>query len=109
MVSTPEKLSHKPSVRDLQGDVINCLEKIVELMGRAKDILSEERTENNCGEKYGEFQQEINNAVQNVKKLELRMAVVAPMKAGKSTIVNAIVGQDLTGAPTITSGDFELF
>ena len=95
MVSTPEKLSHKPSVRDLQGDVINCLEKIVELMGRAKDILSEERTENNCGEKYGEFQQEINNAVQNVKKLELRMAVVAPMKAGKSTIVNAIVGQDL--------------
>ncbi len=96
MVATADKSSLKPpNVQDLQRDVIDCLEKIVELMGRAKDILSGERTGDNSGEKYGVFQKEIKNAVQNVKQLELRMAVVAPMKAGKSTIVNAIVGQDL--------------
>jgi GTPase Era involved in 16S rRNA processing len=95
MVANAEKPSLKPNVQDLQGDVIDCLEKIVELMGRARDILSGERHGENSGEKYGVFQQEIKNAVQNVKQLELRMAVVAPMKAGKSTIVNAIVGQDL--------------
>ncbi|MEA5536979.1 dynamin family protein [Crocosphaera sp. XPORK-15E] len=95
MVATPEKPSLKPNAQDLQGDVIDCLEKIVELMGRARDILSGERHGDNSGEKYGVFQQEIKNAAQNVQQLELRMAVVAPMKAGKSTIVNAIVGQDL--------------
>lgn len=46
-------------------------------------------------EKYIGFQQEINSAAKNVKELELRMAIVAPMKTGKSTIINAIVGQDL--------------
>jgi GTPase SAR1 family protein len=41
------------------------------------------------------LQQEINDATSNVKDLALRMAIVAPMKAGKSTIINAIVGQDI--------------
>ena len=31
----------------------------------------------------------------NVKNLELRMCIVAPMKAGKSTIINAILGQNI--------------
>ncbi len=31
----------------------------------------------------------------NVKHLELRMCIVAPMKAGKSTIINAILGQNI--------------
>lgn len=48
-----------------------------------------------AGEKYGEFQQEVVEAARNVKKLELMMAIVAPMKAGKSTIINAIVGQEI--------------
>lgn len=95
MVATAEKPSLKPNVQDLQGDVIDCLEKIAELMGRVRDVLSGERTGDDSGQEYGKFQQEIKNALQNVQQLELRMAVVAPMKAGKSTIVNAIVGQDL--------------
>ncbi|MCX7978494.1 MAG: dynamin family protein [Bdellovibrionaceae bacterium] len=37
----------------------------------------------------------IQQALVNVEELALRMAVVAPMKAGKSTITNAIVGQPL--------------
>ncbi|MEV7803972.1 dynamin family protein [Microbispora sp. NPDC088329] len=35
---------------------------------------------------------------QSVVDLELRMPIVAPMKAGKSTIINAIVGYDLLPA-----------
>jgi hypothetical protein len=41
------------------------------------------------------YLQQITQQQTLVKKLELRMSVVAPMKAGKSTIINAIVGQEL--------------
>jgi hypothetical protein len=60
-------------------------------MKRASDALSSDGS----GDKYQAFQREVDDATQNVKDLELRMAVVAPMKAGKSTIINAIVGQEL--------------
>ena len=60
-------------------------------MLRTKDNLRQD----NSGNKYGYFSQEVDRAISNVENLELRMAIVAPMKAGKSTIINAIVGQDL--------------
>jgi len=44
-------------------------------------------------DKYKDFQQEVLGVSHNVEKLELMMAIVAPMKAGKSTIINAIAGQ----------------
>lgn len=81
----------KPNIQDLQVDVIELLEQISNLFDRARKALSSDGS----GEKYGTFQQEVNDAAINVKDLELRMAVIAPMKAGKSTIINAIVGQDL--------------
>jgi ribosome biogenesis GTPase A len=81
----------KPNVQDLQKDVIELLGQINALMGRASTALGSD----SAGKKYGELQQEINNATSNVKDLALRMAIVAPMKAGKSTIINAIVGQDI--------------
>jgi GTPase Era involved in 16S rRNA processing len=67
------------------------LKNISQLMGSASETL---RTDPS-GEKYQSFQKEIDQAVKNVENLELRMAIVAPMKAGKSTIINAIVGQNL--------------
>jgi len=81
----------KPNVQDLQKDVIELLGQINALMGRASTALGSD----SAGKKYGELQKEINNATSNVKDLALRMAIVAPMKAGKSTIINAIVGQDI--------------
>ncbi|MBW4547880.1 MAG: dynamin family protein [Symplocastrum torsivum CPER-KK1] len=81
----------KPNVQDLQKDVIELLGQIDALMGRASSALGSD----SAGKKYGELQQEINDATSNVKDLALRMAIVAPMKAGKSTIINAIVGQDI--------------
>ncbi|MBE9196055.1 dynamin family protein [Synechocystis sp. LEGE 06083] len=87
--------SLKPSIFGLQQDVIFCLGEIAELMGQAKELLSRENVSDNSSAKYSQYQQEIKDALKNVKQLELRMAVVAPMKAGKSTIVNAIIGQEL--------------
>lgn len=80
-----------PNVQDLQRDVIELLGQISVLMGRATTALSSD----SAGNKYGEFQQEVADAARNVEDLALRMAIVAPMKAGKSTIINAIVGQEL--------------
>jgi GTPase SAR1 family protein len=81
----------KPNIYDLQQDVLIVLSNVSKLMEDVKETLSGD----NSGEKYGDYQQDIDNAVINVKELELRMAVVAPMKAGKSTIINAIIGDDL--------------
>ncbi len=81
----------KPNVQDLQTNVIELLGQISLLMDRASIALSSDT----AGNKYGEFQQEVADAAQNVEDLALRMAIVAPMKAGKSTIINAIIGQEL--------------
>lgn len=81
----------KPTVQDLQKDVVELLEQISALMNRASTVLDSENNNN----RYGKFQQEVIGAVNNVKNLKLRMAIVAPMKAGKSTIINTIVGQEI--------------
>lgn len=81
----------KPNVQDLQTDVIELLGQISTLMYRASTALSSDQ----ASKKYADFKKEVDDANRNVDKLELRMAIVAPMKAGKSTIVNAIVGQDI--------------
>lgn len=39
--------------------------------------------------------EQLSSVYSNVKDLELRMCIVAPMKAGKSTIINAIFGQNI--------------
>ncbi|OUL17481.1 dynamin family protein [Nostoc sp. 106C] len=81
----------KPNVQELQQDVIDLLEQISLLMNRASTALSSD----SAGKKYAEFEQQVRQEVEKVKNLELRMAIVAPMKAGKSTITNAIIGQEI--------------
>ncbi len=41
------------------------------------------------------YQEQIAHQLNLVDRLELRMTIVAPMKAGKSTIINALIGQEL--------------
>lgn len=41
------------------------------------------------------YQEQIAHQLKLVDRLELRMTIVAPMKAGKSTIINALIGQEL--------------
>ncbi|MEB3827985.1 dynamin family protein [Phormidium sp. CCY1219] len=74
----------------LQTETIGLLEKIEKLMGIAQSNRGKKD-----GEKYLQFQQEIHHAIRNVEQLKLKMAIAAPMKAGKSTIVNALIGQPL--------------
>ena len=81
----------KPNIQDLQADLLDLLKDISELMAKAQQNLNEENSQKKYTESYKQIEQEI----QKVDNLELRMAIVAPMKAGKSTIINAIVGQDL--------------
>jgi hypothetical protein len=83
--------SLRPNVQDLQRDALTLLSDIENLMSSVSDLLADD----DSGEKYRRFQKEISNAKDNVKNLELVMAIVAPMKAGKSTIINAIAGQDI--------------
>ncbi len=81
----------KPNVQDLQQDVIDLLREISSLMNRANTALSSD----NISQKYADFEQQVSEEAKKVENLELRMAIVAPMKAGKSTITNAIVGQEI--------------
>ncbi|NET82943.1 MAG: hypothetical protein F6J94_13705 [Moorea sp. SIO1F2] len=81
----------KPDIEGLQQDVITRLKEISDLMMTASEILGEEGS----GKKYTKFKQEVDTAKQQVENLELVMSIIAPMKAGKSTAINAIVGQEL--------------
>ncbi|MEM8723458.1 MAG: dynamin family protein [Cyanobacteria bacterium P01_G01_bin.39] len=77
-------------VDNLQQEVIGLLDKINLLIDETQSDL-----DNSESDKYSQFQAQIAAAGHNVANLELRMAIVAPMKAGKSTIINAIAGEDL--------------
>ena len=81
----------KPNIQDLQADILDLLQEIGKLMEKARQDLNDKTSQ----KKYTESQIKIEREIQKVDNLELRMAIVAPMKAGKSTIINAIVGQDL--------------
>ena len=70
----------------LQSEAITLLEEVSLLISRYS---------NSPENRYQDYQQQIENQKRLVEDLELRMAIVAPMKAGKSTIINAIIGQEL--------------
>lgn len=82
----------KPNVQALQQDVIDLLEQVSALMSRASTKLW---FEDGSESKYKTYQQEVDKERRKVENLELRMAIAAPMNAGKSTIINAIIGQEL--------------
>ena len=87
-----QKLENKNAVTvdSLQQEVVGLLDEIDLLIKSTQaDLDSASKS------KYSRFQKQINAAGQNVADLKLRMAIVAPMKAGKSTIINAIAGQEL--------------
>ncbi|NET55278.1 MAG: dynamin family protein [Symploca sp. SIO2E6] len=83
--------NNQPNVQELQSNVVKLLAEISSLMNRASIALSADSS----GRKYADFHKQVDNERRRVENLELVMAIVAPMKAGKSTIINAIVGQNL--------------
>ncbi len=90
-----ETTALQPSVEVLQNDVVDLLGQVCALTRRASQALSADKSSEAYAKKYADFQAGVAEALENVKNLELVMSIVAPMKAGKSTIINAVVGQDL--------------
>ncbi len=90
---TSDSPNHKDSSQldRLQQEVIGLLDEIGSLI----DLTQENLSNDGSGQKYAQFQQQVTEASHNVADLQLRMSIVAPMKAGKSTIINAIAGQEL--------------
>jgi hypothetical protein len=79
----------------LHEDVLQCLSRIVALLDNAEllDI-------NWSGDKAqtARATARIREQAESVRRLELVMPIVAPMKAGKSTLINAIIGYPLLPA-----------
>ena len=78
------------TIDSLQEEVVGLLDEITLLINSTQADLG-----SGTDTKYNRFQEQISAAGQSVADLKLRMAIVAPMKAGKSTIINAIAGQEL--------------
>lgn len=82
----------KPDIYAIQKSVVDVLIQVRDLMNYASQKLE---SSDGKERRYAEHAKSIENEITKVKNLELRMAIAAPMKAGKSTIINAIVGQDI--------------
>ena len=77
-------------------DLDSLQEEVIALLDDVNLLIADTKTDLNSNEQqYDRFQAQIAAMEQNVANLELRMSIVAPMKAGKSTIINAIAGQEL--------------
>jgi GTPase Era involved in 16S rRNA processing len=76
------------TIVELQQSVLDLLTDSETALARAGKPLGREKH-------YRELAKSVAEQRRSVGQLELRMAIVAPMKAGKSTIINAILGQGL--------------
>lgn len=78
-------------MQNLRLYVFALLRQVSALMHRASTVLGTD----SAGKKYAEFEREVTQAARQIEDLQLKMVIVAPMKAGKSTIINALIGQEL--------------
>lgn len=69
----------KPDIYALQESVVSVLSRVLALVNYASQKLE---TRNSKDRRYSEHAESIENEITKVKNLELRMAIVAPMKAG---------------------------
>ena len=76
---------------------IKAQEEVISLLGKTRTIVGQALLDTNkprSRRKYESLQAEITEQIANTRRLELRLAIVAPMSAGKSTLLNAIAGQE---------------
>ena len=85
------------SIQDLQKKVVETLQETGKLMGRASNLFTIESEK----KKYIQFQNQINEALPSIQNFELRVVIVAPTSAGKSTLVNAMIGRELLPSRTL--------
>ncbi len=92
-----ETQSLTASIQDLQKKVVETLQETGKLMGRASDLFTIESEK----KKYIQFHNQINEALPSIQNFELRVVIVAPTSAGKSTLVNAMIGRELLPSRTL--------
>ncbi len=82
---------------DVKAKIIACLERCASIGRKTSKLLLKEQVPNSIGNKNdsSSIVQDLETEIQKVEHFELRMPILAPMKAGKSTILNAIIGQNL--------------
>lgn len=85
------------SIQDLQKKVVETLQETGKLMGRASNLFTIESEK----KKYIQFHNQINEALPSIQNFELRVVIVAPTSAGKSTLVNAMIGRELLPSRTL--------
>ncbi|MEG4810251.1 dynamin family protein [Microcoleus sp. F8-D3] len=73
-------------ITHLQSEALDILQKSSSLIAQVESVL-------NSG--YTKDKDIIDNEVRKVAKAELSISIIAPMKAGKSTVINAISGMKL--------------
>ena len=79
-------MNHQAKMQNLQKETVELLTASSALMGQVKSIL---------GNGYQKQQELIEHEIRKISKSELLIGIIAPMKAGKSTVINAIIGMQL--------------
>ncbi len=101
-----ETAIQKTDIQALQDEAIRVLHRVSAVMENAGQIFDSDDSKS----EYIRFHQQVLESIRKVEQLELRLAIVAPMKAGKSTIINAIVGQKLLpsqNTPCVTKNSLQ--
>ncbi len=91
---------HSVNILDIQKETIRLLQntqKILEALLKSRVVLdSDEKTKQTLGKDFlTDLSSTLANEEQKAKNMEMVIAVVGTMKAGKSTTINAIVGQEI--------------
>lgn len=80
-----------PIWSELKDEAIDLLTELLTVTAQTKALINGDKA-------YQRMEEAIRSRRDDLRVFELRMAIIAPMKAGKSTILNAIIGQDLLPA-----------
>ncbi|MEG3935487.1 dynamin family protein [Microcoleus sp. T3_B1] len=78
--------SQQSKITHLQSEALDILQKSSSLIAQVESVLKSG---------YTKEKDIIDNEVRKVAKAELSISIIAPMKAGKSTVINAISGMKL--------------
>ncbi|MBD2280884.1 dynamin family protein [Aphanizomenon flos-aquae] len=94
----PDSDALHQSAIDVITHVSNVMSEGCAILREHDRLLAENQSGNRLGAEIKAIEEDIrhvNEKLERVKRKELTMTIVAPTSAGKSTIINAIAGQDL--------------
>ncbi|MBS9389375.1 MAG: dynamin family protein [Dolichospermum sp. WA123] len=94
----PDSDALHQSAIDVITHVGNVMSEGCAILREHDRLLAENQSGNRLGAEIKAIEEDIrhvNEKLERVKRKELTMTIVAPTSAGKSTIINAIAGQDL--------------